>query len=77
MCETARASFENIVDTVGGTNEKERAALLLRHVTVVPDRCTERVKRLRITDVINERSQVTSHCCSYLKKPFAGNLRRR
>ncbi|KAJ8984902.1 hypothetical protein NQ317_002742 [Molorchus minor] len=36
-CQTARDNFINIVETVGGPNEKIRAGKLLNEVTVLPD----------------------------------------
>lgn len=39
-CETARNSFEEIVKTVGGPNEKIRAKELLERVIVLPDDAT-------------------------------------
>ncbi|XP_060524267.1 UPF0415 protein C7orf25 homolog [Cylas formicarius] len=39
-CETAKTSFKNIVNTVGGSNEKIRSKELLERVVVLPDNAT-------------------------------------
>lgn len=36
-CETARKSFTDIVDLLGGPNERERAKILMERVEVLPD----------------------------------------
>ncbi|CAG9763034.1 unnamed protein product [Ceutorhynchus assimilis] len=39
-CETAKESFENIVNTVGGPTEKNRAEELMKRVIILPDNAT-------------------------------------
>jgi len=46
------------LSTVGGEEEKERAAELLKDITVVPDQMSERVQSLAVTGNIKGRSLV-------------------
>ncbi|XP_030753022.1 UPF0415 protein C7orf25 homolog [Sitophilus oryzae] len=51
-CQTAKDSFENIVNTVGGPTEKNRAAEFLKRITVLPDDAT-------YTDTIKDNEETT------------------
>lgn len=55
-CESAVKDFQSILDTLGGPGERERAAMLIKRVTVVPDQPSERALRLVASSKINNRS---------------------
>nr|XP_048316989.1 UPF0415 protein C7orf25 homolog [Myodes glareolus]XP_048316990.1 UPF0415 protein C7orf25 homolog [Myodes glareolus] len=55
-CESAVKDFQSILDTLGGPGERERAAMLIKRVTVVPDQPSERALRLVASSKINSRS---------------------
>lgn len=55
-CESAVRDFQVILETLGGPGEKNRAALLLERVTVVPDQPSERALQLVLSSKINSRS---------------------
>ncbi|XP_053322861.1 UPF0415 protein C7orf25 homolog [Spea bombifrons] len=55
-CECAVKDFQSILETLGGPGERERAASLLKRVTVVPDQPSERALKLDVSSKINSRS---------------------
>ncbi|XP_015265068.1 PREDICTED: UPF0415 protein C7orf25 homolog [Gekko japonicus] len=55
-CESAVKDFQVILETLGGPGEKNRAALLLDRVNVVPDQPSERALQLVLSSKINSRS---------------------
>ncbi|NP_001121316.1 UPF0415 protein C7orf25 homolog [Xenopus laevis] len=55
-CESAIKDFQSILETLGGPAEKERAALLVKSITVVPDQPSERASKLACSSKINSRS---------------------
>ncbi|XP_060103657.1 UPF0415 protein C7orf25 homolog [Heteronotia binoei] len=55
-CESAVRDFQVILETLGGPGEKNRAALLLERVNVVPDQPSERALQLVLSSKINSRS---------------------
>lgn len=57
-CKTAADSFHTILETLGGSKEKERAKSLMENVTVVPDNPSFRTVRLPSTGKIKPRSKV-------------------
>lgn len=57
-CQTAITSFQDIVDTIGGSKEKKRAKELLKRVSVVADRPSERAALLKTSGRIHERSKI-------------------
>lgn len=57
VCETALHDFEKILSTVGGSKEKERASVLLKHVEVVPDCPSKRSQDLRTTAKLSVRAK--------------------
>ena len=57
-CETALRHFKDIVDTIGGSKEKQRAKSLLEKVTVVEDNPSSRTLNLISSSKLNERSKV-------------------
>lgn len=57
-CETAHRDFLEILATVGGENEKKRAAEMLKRVTVVPDEPSDQAVSLEKTSKIKERSKI-------------------
>lgn len=57
-CETAVKNFRSILDTLGGKQEKKRAAELLADVTVVPDNPSFRAEALPCTGKIKDRSKI-------------------
>lgn len=57
VCETALRDFHKILSTVGGPKEKERAHALLKSVSVVPDRPSERSQNLRTTAKLSGRAK--------------------
>ncbi|XP_065188809.1 UPF0415 protein C7orf25 homolog [Sycon ciliatum] len=57
-CETARSEFNDIVNTVAGPVEKERARELMEEVKVVPDCPSQRIMDLKETTKIRERAKV-------------------
>lgn len=58
ICETAHKDFLNIVNTVGGPNEKQRAKVLLERITVVSDNPSQRVLDLKESSKIKPRSKI-------------------
>lgn len=58
ICETALKSFHSILNVVGGPTEIERAAVLLKTVTVVPDSPSDRIARLETSAKIKRRAKV-------------------
>ncbi|XP_056376493.1 UPF0415 protein C7orf25 homolog isoform X2 [Hyla sarda] len=55
-CESAVRDFQSILETLGGVHERERAALLLQRINVVPDQPSERALKLAASSKINSRS---------------------
>ncbi|XP_029445402.1 UPF0415 protein C7orf25 homolog isoform X3 [Rhinatrema bivittatum] len=55
-CESAVKDFQSILETLGGPGEKDRAALLIKRINVVPDQPSERALRLAASSKINTRS---------------------
>lgn len=55
-CESAVKDFQVILETLGGPGEKNRAALLMERINVVPDQPSERALRLVPSSKINSRS---------------------
>ncbi|NWR89300.1 CG025 protein, partial [Furnarius figulus] len=55
-CESAVRDFQSILDTLGGPGEKERAALLVKRINVVPDQPSDRALGLVSSSKINSRS---------------------
>ncbi|XP_021243887.1 UPF0415 protein C7orf25 homolog [Numida meleagris] len=55
-CESAVRDFQSILETLGGVGEKERAALLVKRINVVPDQPSDRALRLVASSKINSRS---------------------
>ncbi|NXJ13495.1 CG025 protein, partial [Odontophorus gujanensis] len=55
-CESAVRDFQSILETLGGPGEKERAALLVKRISVVPDQPSDRALRLVASSKINSRS---------------------
>ncbi|XP_050297157.1 UPF0415 protein C7orf25 homolog isoform X2 [Anthonomus grandis grandis] len=55
-CQTAKESFENIVNTVGGPKEKVRAEEFLKRVTVLPDNatCKDTAEGKADSDIFNQ-----------------------
>ncbi|XP_014666218.1 PREDICTED: UPF0415 protein C7orf25 homolog [Priapulus caudatus] len=58
ICESAHRDFDNIITTLGGTTEKQRAADLLARLTLVADNPSPRAVALRDSGKINARSKV-------------------
>lgn len=57
-CSTAHKDFRNIMETLGGPAEKERAELLLQRVNVVPDKMSKRTEQyLREGGKVKPRSR--------------------
>ncbi|XP_053570516.1 UPF0415 protein C7orf25 homolog isoform X2 [Bombina bombina] len=54
--ECAVKDFQSILETLGGPGERERAASLIKRITVVPDQPSERALKLAISSKINSRS---------------------
>jgi hypothetical protein len=48
--------FQSILSTVGGPEEKARAAIFIERIKVVPDQMTERMKSLSVSGNIKSRS---------------------
>ncbi|XP_060575092.1 UPF0415 protein C7orf25 homolog [Ruditapes philippinarum] len=57
-CQTAVDSFQTILDTLGGQNEKKRASELLSRLTVVPDNPSFRATTIPNTGKIKDRSKI-------------------
>jgi hypothetical protein len=57
-CQTAVDDFQTILATLGGENERKRAAQLLSGVNVVPDQMSPRAQGLPSTSKIKQRSKV-------------------
>ncbi|NWR07171.1 CG025 protein, partial [Paradoxornis webbianus] len=55
-CESAVRDFQSILETLGGPGEKERAALLVERINVVPDQPSDRALGLVASSKINSRS---------------------
>uniref|UniRef100_A0A8I6AA39 Similar to human chromosome 7 open reading frame 25 n=1 Tax=Rattus norvegicus TaxID=10116 RepID=A0A8I6AA39_RAT len=55
-CESAVKDFQSILDTLGGPGERERAAVLIKRINVVPDQPSERALKLVASSKINSRS---------------------
>ncbi|NWU99203.1 CG025 protein, partial [Upupa epops] len=55
-CQSAVRDFQSILETLGGPGEKERAASLLKRITVVPDQPSGRALALVASSKINSRS---------------------
>ncbi|XP_072268266.1 UPF0415 protein C7orf25 homolog [Pyxicephalus adspersus] len=55
-CESAVRDFQSILKTLGGPKERERAASLIKSITVVPDQPSERALKLEVSSKINQRS---------------------
>ncbi|KAM5157935.1 UPF0415 protein C7orf25 homolog [Mantella aurantiaca] len=55
-CESAVRDFQAILKTLGGPKESERAASLIKRITVVPDQPSERALKLEVSSKINRRS---------------------
>lgn len=55
-CESAVRDFQSILKTLGGLKERERAASLIKRITVVPDQPSERALKLEVSSKINRRS---------------------
>ncbi|KAL1784411.1 UPF0415 protein C7orf25-like [Sigmodon hispidus] len=55
-CESAVKDFQSILDTLGGPGERERATMLIKRISVVPDQPSERALRLVASSKINSRS---------------------
>lgn len=55
-CESAVKDFQSILDTLGGPGERERAAVLIKRISVVPDQPSERALKLVASSKINSRS---------------------
>lgn len=60
VCKTALDDFQTILNTLGGENEKSRAAELLETCKMVPDQPSVRSQDLPKTGKIRDRSKV--HC---------------
>ena len=59
-CETAVADFQTILGTVGGAEEKARAARLLSSVCVVPDHPSPRAQALVESAKVKDRAKVSN-----------------
>ncbi|KFM58501.1 hypothetical protein X975_22281, partial [Stegodyphus mimosarum] len=57
-CETAYRDFLEILSTVGGEAEKQRAKKMLKYITVVPDNPSPKALSLEKTSKIKERSKI-------------------
>nr|CAB3227161.1 UPF0415 protein C7orf25 homolog [Phallusia mammillata] len=57
-CQTAVRNFTKIVETIGGENEKLRSKELLKQVTIVPDRPSQRTLNLTTSSKINSRAKI-------------------
>ncbi|NXC76434.1 CG025 protein, partial [Anhinga anhinga] len=55
-CESAVRDFQSILETPGGPGEKERAALLVKGIDVVPDQLSDRALGLVASSKINSHS---------------------
>jgi hypothetical protein len=66
-CQTAVDSFQTILDTLGGQNEKKRASELLSRLTVVPDNPSFRATTIPNTGKIKDRSKVSYCAVLYTK----------
>ncbi|NWH40701.1 CG025 protein, partial [Chloropsis hardwickii] len=55
-CESAVRDFQSILEMLGGPGEKERAALLVKRINVVPDQPSDRALGLVSSSKINSRS---------------------
>jgi hypothetical protein len=56
-CSTALASFQKIVDVVGGPTEKQRAQELISTITSVPDDISQRTKNLQTSAQLKHRAK--------------------
>ncbi|XP_015913754.1 UPF0415 protein C7orf25 homolog [Parasteatoda tepidariorum] len=57
-CETAHRDFLEILSTVGGAAEKQRASVFLKQVEVIPDDPSPKALYLEKTSKIKERSKI-------------------
>ncbi|GFV07885.1 UPF0415 protein C7orf25 homolog [Trichonephila clavipes] len=57
-CETAHRDFLEILSTVGGESEKQRASEMLNKVSIVPDNPSPKAVALEKTSKIKERSKI-------------------
>ncbi|GFY70635.1 UPF0415 protein C7orf25 homolog [Trichonephila inaurata madagascariensis] len=57
-CETAHRDFLEILSTVGGESEKQRASEMLNKVSIVPDNPSPKALALEKTSKIKERSKI-------------------
>ena len=57
-CETAISDFHTILNTLGGVQERVRAATLLTHISVVKDNPSKRAVTLKKHGRIKDRSKV-------------------
>lgn len=55
-CESAVKDFQSILETLGGRGERQRAAVFMDKIHVVPDQPSERALRLVESSKINSRS---------------------
>ncbi|XP_011643630.1 UPF0415 protein C7orf25 homolog isoform X2 [Pogonomyrmex barbatus] len=58
ICQTAYNNFTNIIDTIGGPKETQRAQELLKKVHIVDDVTTGRIMELRLGGKIKDRSRL-------------------
>ena len=66
-CKTCVNAFKEIVATIGGPNEKQRANALLNDVKVVPDSPSERTLLLTNSSKINHRAKLVFGTGDHLK----------
>nr|CAG4641177.1 EOG090X0CWG [Eulimnadia texana] len=66
-CDSAVRDFRSVVATIGGPSEKQRAEKLLETITVIPDRVSERVSRLKLTANVKERSRIIFGTADFAK----------
>lgn len=57
-CQSAVKDFNDILKTVGGEKERERARALLEKVTIVDDNPSDRSKNMKTSASIKERSKI-------------------
>ncbi|XP_063965601.1 UPF0415 protein C7orf25 homolog isoform X2 [Lytechinus pictus] len=57
-CETAKHDFQAILETIGGSREKERAEELLQRLHIVPDQPSSRTLMLASSNRIKDRAKV-------------------
>ncbi|XP_069469402.1 UPF0415 protein C7orf25 homolog [Ambystoma mexicanum] len=66
-CESAVNDFQSILETLGGRGERDRAAVLIDKINVVPDQPSERALRLASSSKINSRSIIIFGTGDHLK----------